>query len=131
MFEDASWTEIGWSLASALATLIHLYLTLQAFLDWQASRCDPRPDPSARQRGISAGWYMLGQFCLFLPKLGELAIGVYAMTVPNPRNVEIAEAATIAQAVLIAGEWIGAVGAVAFWLARRALAAAADRDEGG
>lgn len=123
MLDNATLTEELWSLASGIATLIHLWLTLQAYLDWQATR--PASPPN-RQRGISAGWYLVGQFCLFLPKLIELAIGVYSMSLPNPRNEVIADAAAIAQAGLILGEWIGVVGAIAFWLARRALATWAD-----
>lgn len=122
MLDNASLVETLWSLASGAAALIHLWLTLQAYLDWQATRQD-RP---ARPRGISAGWYLVGQFCLFLPKLIELAIGVYSMTVPSARDEALADAAALAQAGLIIGEWIGVVGAVAFWMARRALAAWAD-----
>lgn len=118
MLDNSTVVEILWSLASGIASLIHIGLTLAAFLDWQATWTD-RP---TRRRGKSARWYFVGQGCLFLPALIELAIGVYFMTIPNPRNEVIVDAAVIAQSGLIVGKWIGVVGAVAFWLARRALA---------
>lgn len=130
MSDTISLTELLWTVASGLAMLIHLWLTGQAYLDWSASRQAEVRGRAKHWRGISAGWYLLGQFCLFLPKLVELAIGLYAMAAPNPRNEQVADAAAWAQAGLILAEWVGVVGALAFWLARRALASWADEHEG-
>jgi hypothetical protein len=126
MFDNASLTEILWSLASGLAMLIHLWLTGQAYLDWAVSREAERRGRARHWRGISAGWYLIGQFCLFAPKLIELAIGLWAMSAPNPQNEQVADAAALAQTGLILAEWVGVVGALSFWLARRALASWAE-----
>lgn len=121
MLNNASWLEIGWSLASALAMALHLWLSIQAYLDWHATqRAEARGDLEP-WREISAGWYLIGQLCLFIPRLFDLGVGILAMTIPEPRNGEVAAAETWAQGTLIASEWIGAAGAIAFWMARRVL----------
>ncbi len=123
---DASVLEQLWSAASAIALVLHLWLSLQAYLDWRVALDAAGRGEIRRWRALSAGWYLVGQVCLFLPKIAELMIGVVAMTTPPPISPEVEAAAVFAQYLLIVSEWIGAAGAVAFWFARRALAGWAD-----
>lgn len=116
MFDNASELEELWTAASLVAVVIHFWLSVQAFYDWKiADQYEPR------HRVISAGWYCFGQICLFLPKVFDLLLGVLAMTWPEPLRQEIRDVQTWSQTGMILAEWISAAGAIAFWMARRAL----------
>lgn len=121
MSSSASPLEVLWTLASALAAVLHLWLTVQAFLDWRATLRAEHAGRLRRWREVSAGWYLVGQLCLFVPRLLDLGVGLLAMALPNQPTEELRDATAMAQWALIAAEWIGALGAVAFWLARQAL----------
>jgi hypothetical protein len=121
MSYNASVVEILWSLAGALATILHFYLTVQAWLDWRVSADAVRLRLAPDQRAVSACWFFVGQSCLFLPALGEFGIGVLAMMTPPPIGEEVRDAVLVSQVILIVGKWIGAGAALAFWMSRRAL----------
>lgn len=118
-------TNIQWTLASAITTLIHLALTVLAFLDLRAAVLGG----VARWRRQNAGWYAAGQCGLFLVALDHAWVGVIAMTMlPRPAG-PVSGPAADAQNLLIGGEWFGAGVAVAFWMARRALASWAEEHD--
>lgn len=122
MFDNASTVEVIWSGGSLLALLFHGWLSAEAYLDWVVALRARVMAQAESWREASAGWYLLGQFFLFLPLLIHLAIGVVAMTVPPSPSEQQGGTSSVLQVGLLVAEWMALVAGFGFWMARRALA---------